>query len=158
MSGVAPRVLPSVLDRLLDDGSVDAQRGQSVRALGASVRADLEALLNARRPWRSLPDRHAALRASILGYGLPDFAAGAFNSPAQREMLRREILATIRRFEPRLSDVVVSLLDRSDSIDPLLHIRVSGVLHAELSEEPISFETTLDTTTTDLAMRPQGNV
>lgn len=149
-----PRALGSLLDRLLDDSSDD--RGQSLRALHAAVRRDLEALLNARRPWASIPDAFAPLRGSILGYGLPDFAAGAFNAPAAREALCREIAQAIRRFEPRLGDVSVDLVDRKDSMDPILRVRIAATLRAEGLDEPVSFETLLDSTTTDLIVR-QGD-
>jgi type VI secretion system protein ImpF len=148
-----PRALGSLLDRLLDDSADD--RGQSLRALHAAVRRDLEALLNARRPWASIPDAFAPLRASILGYGLPDYAAGAFNAPEAREALCREIAQTIRRFEPRLGDVSVDLVDRNrDSMDPILRVRIAATLRAEGLDEPVSFETLLDSTTTDLIVRP----
>ena len=149
------RALGSVLDRLLDDSSED--RGQSLRALHAAVRRDLEALLNARRPWASLPDRVAGLRDSILGFGLPDFAAGAFNAQAAREALCREIGQTIRRFEPRLADVTVKLLDPQNSLSPELRIHIGAVLRAEGVDEPVGFETRLDSTTADLTVRPAAN-
>ena len=173
MSGSAQSVVASVLDRLLDDGAdppgaapptarmpagrAAPPRAQSTQALAAAVRRDLEALLNARRPWASLPDRFAALRGSILGYGLPDFAAGAFNALSQREALCREIAATIRRFEPRMTELHVALLD-PDSIEPVLRIRIQGVLHAEGTDTPIGFETLLDATTTDMLVRAAANV
>ena len=156
MSGLAPRVPGSVLDRLLDDGA--DPRGQSLRALQEAVQRDLEALLNARRPWASVPERFAALRGSMLGYGLPDFAAGAFNAPAQREALCREIAQTIRRFEPRLGQVVVRLVDRPDAMEPVLRIRIEAVLRVAGADEPVGFETLLDTTTTDLVVRPGSRV
>jgi type VI secretion system protein ImpF len=156
MSGSSPRAIGSVLDRLLDRGTDD--RGLSLRALHASVQRDLEALLNARRPWAAVPDRFAALRGSILGYGLPDFAAGAFNAPAQREALCREIAATIRRFEPRLTQLKVKLRDRPENMEPVLRIRIEALLRAEGADEPVGFDTLLDVTTTDMIVRPQADV
>ena len=52
------------------------------------MRRDLEALLNARRRWRSWPAGYRELEISPVGYGISDFAAGAFNDPEQREQLR----------------------------------------------------------------------
>ena len=85
-----------LLDRLIDD---EPARGrdqpvsatETVERLRRSVHRDLEALLNARRPWRSVPDGLPELRLSPLGYGIPDFTAGAFNDRRQREVLRGEI-------------------------------------------------------------------
>lgn len=154
MSGASPRVVRSVLDRLLTDEETASAR--PLRVLRAAVRRDLEALLNARRPWASVPERCAPLRGTIYGYGLPDFAAGAFNLPMQREALCHEITQAIRRFEPRLTGVSVRLLDARDSMDPVLRVRIEGVLLAETTEEPVSFETLLDATTTDLVVRPSA--
>jgi type VI secretion system protein ImpF len=156
MALTPPRALGSVLDRLLD-GSTDEDRGQSLRALHEAVQRDLAALLNARRPWASLPDRFAGLRDSILGFGLPDFAAGAFNAQSEREALCREIGQTIRRFEPRLTDVTVKLLDPQNSLSPELRIHIGAVLRAEGVDEPVGFETRLDSTTADLTVRPAAN-
>ena len=137
-----------MLDRLLDRG-----RGHPVTDLQDSVQRDLAALLNARRPWAELPDRFSALRDSILGYGLPDFAAGAFNAPAAREALRKEIEQAIRRFEPRLSDVKVALLDSRSTMTPILRIRVAAVLRIPGGDdEPVTFDTALDTASADMTV------
>jgi type VI secretion system protein ImpF len=145
----------SVLDRLMNRGS--ATRGLTVRELQASVRRDVEALLNARRPWAPIPDRFAPLRQTILGYGLPDYASGAFNAPAEREALCREIATAIRLFEPRLTHVSVTLRDRTDSMDPLLRIRIEALLRAEEADEPVAFDSLLDSTTADMILRADAN-
>jgi type VI secretion system protein ImpF len=155
MSG-PPLLAGSLLDRLLDDGA--DLRGPSLRAVHAAVRRDLEALLNARRPWASIPDRFRGLRGTILGYGLPDFAAGAFNAAATRQALCREIADTIKRFEPRLTQVSVKLRDRPDAMDPVLRIRIEALLRVNGADEPVGFDTLLDSTTTDLAVRADSNV
>ena len=95
-----------LLDRLIDDAP-DRERdppmaaAETMQHLRQSVRQELEALLNARRRWRSPPRDLTELPASPLGYGIPDFAAGVFNNQGERDRLRLEIEATIRRFEPR---------------------------------------------------------
>ena len=68
------------------------------------MRRDLEALLNARRRRLPLPPELGELATSPLGYGVPDPTAGALPRTDRREALVREIEATIRRFEPRLSE------------------------------------------------------
>jgi len=150
------RVAGSLLHRLFDpDG---ASRGVSLPELYASICRDLQALLNARRPWAAVPDRFKLLRDSMLCFGLPDFAAGAFNHAAERETLCKEIAATIARFEPRLADVSVKLRDRPGSMDPLLRIRIDGVLLVDGEQEPVGFDTVLDVTTSDMHLWPAANV
>src|ERR1700681_3383578 len=91
-----PRVQLPLLDRLIDDAP-DASReaplsfADAENTLRSSVRRDLEALLNSRRRWRSIPARYAELPSSLLGYGISDFASGAFNDAQQRDRLRAEI-------------------------------------------------------------------
>jgi type VI secretion system protein ImpF len=155
MSGASARVKGSLLDRLMHPAA--SENGLTLREYHASVRRDLEALLNARRPRVSVPSGLPAVRDSMFAYGLPDYASGAFNAAEQREALYKEIAATIKRFEPRLTRVTVTSRDRPDSMEPVLRIRIQAMLVAEDADEPVSFETTLDTTTTDIAVRPDAN-
>lgn len=153
-----PRVRLSLLDSLLDDApdsqtEVPPSPAEAMEALRRSVRRDLEALLNARRRWRSWPARYAELRVSPLAYGIPDFAAGAFNDPRRREGLRAEVEDAIRRFEPRFASVRVSLVDAKDKLDATLRLRIDALLHAEPAPEPIAFDTLVDATTADVVVR-----
>ncbi len=150
-----------LLDRLLDDTPdqpVDPpmSAAEAVATLRASVQRDLEALLNARRRWQSWPAELDQLSRSAVGYGLPDFTAGALNDPAQRERLRAEIEATIRRFEPRLADLRVASLNARDSLEARLRLRIEGVLHAEPGDEPVTFETVVDATTAEVTLNARG--
>lgn len=153
-----PRVRLSLLDSLLDDApdsptETPPSPAEAMEVLRDGVRRDLEALLNARRRWRSWPARLAELRVSPLAYGIPDFAAGAFNDPRRREQLRAEIEDAIRRFEPRCTSVRVSLLDPKDTLDATLRLRIDALLRAEPTPEPIAFDTLIDATTADVVVR-----
>jgi type VI secretion system protein ImpF len=106
----------SLLDRLIDEDP-DKLRdpllspAESTAALQRSLRRDLEALLNTRRRWRSWPECYSELGVSPVGYGISDFSAGAFNDPLRREWLRADVEHTIRRFEPRLTRLRVTLVE-----------------------------------------------
>jgi type VI secretion system protein ImpF len=126
-------------------------------ALRNSVRRDLEALLNARRRWRSWPARLTQLATSPIGYGIPDFASGAFSDAHRREELRIEIEDTIRRFEPRFISVRVQLMDTPERLETTLRLRIEAVLHAEPAPEAVTFDTLVDPTTDDVVVR-QGVV
>jgi type VI secretion system protein ImpF len=160
--GPPTRVQAPLLDRLIDDAP-DQERDpavsavDSVVALRASVRRDLEALLNARRRWRSWPRHMTQLATSPLGYGIPDFASGAFIDAYRREELRVEIEETIRRFEPRFLSVRVQLVDTKERLDPTLRLRIEAVMHAEPAPEAVAFDTVVDPTTDEIMVRP-GNV
>ncbi|MGC8469747.1 MAG: type VI secretion system baseplate subunit TssE [Acetobacteraceae bacterium] len=157
------RVQLPLLDRLLDDAP-DTDRdppmsvAEAMDVLRRAVRRDLEALLNARRRWRSWPPGLAELRTSAVGFGIPDFTSGAFADKARRESLRAEIEATIRRFEPRFLSVRVSLLTAEDDLDSTLRLRVEALMHAEPAPEPVAFDTLVDSTTADVFVRPSEHV
>lgn len=147
-----------LLDRLMDDAP-DQERdrilsnAEVLEALRASVRRDLQSLLNARRRWRSWPPAMRELATSPVAYGLPDFAAGAFGDPARRETLRREVEETIRRFEPRFVSLKVHLVDGQDGLTGTLRLRIEALLDADPAPEPIGFDTLLDTARDEVVVR-----
>ena len=146
-----------LLDRLIDDAP-DHDRdpvlsaSEAMAILRRSVRRDLEALLNARRRWQSWDPGYSELATSPVGYGIGDFTAGAFNDPSQREQLRADFETAIRRFEPRLTQIRVTLVD-NDTLDSTLRLRVDALLRCEPAPEPIAFDTLVDATTAEVAVR-----
>jgi type VI secretion system protein ImpF len=152
------RVQLPLLERLIDDAP-DRERdppmaaAEAMQHLRQSVRKELEALLNARRRWRSPPRELTELPASPLGYGIPDFAAGVFNNLGERDRLRLEIEATIRRFEPRFLSVRVQLLDDEQRLDASLRLRIDAVLHADPAPEQVTFDTIVDTVNDNVRIR-----
>ena len=134
----------SLLDRLIDDEPASPRE---------AVRRDLQNLLNARGPWRPLPAAHAALRATIRGYGLPDFTSGAFNAPEQREALRADILAAITAFEPRLSRARVNIVPWSGQAGtPTLRLMIEANLADGSALQRVTFQTLVDGATTDMQL------
>lgn len=138
-----------LLDRLIDldpDSTSDppAGRARRLEELKASVRRDLEALLNTR--WRcvSPPAGMTELGQSLVNYGLEDFTSADMASDEQREALRRAIEGAIRRNEPRLHGVVVTILDTEDSLERTLRFRVEAVLRADPAPEPVDFDTVME--------------
>lgn len=89
-----------------------------------------------------------------MNYGIPDPAAGAYAIPEQRQALAVEIETTIRRFEPRLSKISVSLIAQADdSSGGRLKLKVDAELRADLMVEPVSFETLLEPISRDVSVR-----
>src|SRR5918994_1889326 len=90
------RLVPSVLDRLLDDDpGVSAEpprnRSQLLRDLKLSVRRDVENLLNARRRNVALPPGLPELARSLLSYGVADFSGTGPATAKQRETFCRAL-------------------------------------------------------------------
>jgi len=154
----AARIQAPLLDRLIDDAPDQARDpaisgAESMMVLRNAVRRDLEALLNARRRWRTWPAHMKQLATSPIGFGIEDFTAGAFNEPRRREALRAEIEDTIRRFEPRFLSVHVALIDSRDRLEATLRLRIEAIMHAEPAPESITFDTLVDPTTDDVLVR-----
>lgn len=93
------------------------------------------------------------LATSPVGYGIPDFASGAFGDARRREELRQEIEATIRRFETRFLSVRVTLIDNQDRLEATLRLRIEAVVHAEPAPEAVTYDTLVDPTTDDVVVR-----
>ena len=96
----------------------------------------MEALLNARRRWRSWPARAYGIGGLAANYGIPDCTGGAFQDVREREALRREIEDTVRRFEPRFQSVRVTLVEGRNKLEATLRLRIDALLHAEPAPEP----------------------
>lgn len=157
------RALLPLLDRLIDDSPDDLRdpvlsTAEAMAALRRSVRRDLEALLNARRRWASWPSELRHIAQSPVGFGIPDFTSGAFNDVRRREALRHDIEQTIRRFEPRLASVQVSLIESANKLEATLRLRIDGLLHAHPAPEPIAFDTMVDATTADVFLKAATDV
>ncbi len=144
-------LLPSVLDRLIDDdphNSRDTPRSQNqtMREIREAVMRDLENLLNTR--WRcvSWPPQLGDLDNSLVNYGIPDFSSIDLSSDMDRNTLREAIQFAIRTFESRFVSVDVEFPKRRRSDDRTLHFVIRAQLHATPAPEPIVFDSTLEPT------------
>ncbi|MCW3473894.1 type VI secretion system baseplate subunit TssE [Limobrevibacterium gyesilva] len=161
--GPGPRAQLPLLDRLIDDAP-DQERDppmsgtEAMAILRRSVRRDLEALLNARRRWKSWPTSLGELDVSAVSFGIPDYTSGTFNDEKRREALRAEIEDIIRRFEPRFVSVRVSLIEGEDRLESTLRLRIEALLHAEPAPDPMTFDTMMDPTTADVVVKARDNV
>jgi type VI secretion system protein ImpF len=165
----ALRILPSVVDRLIDD-TLDRPADAPVEPAATStwawdlddlleaVRRDLSWLLNTRRtPPRELPpgepdedparDPYYHLRRSCFTYGLSD--PSSISSASDRDLLRlkAEMAKAVELYEPRLRNVGVTQLTKEDQPadgTPLdLWFEIVGDLRVEGTEIPVHFETRL---------------
>lgn len=145
-------LLPSVLDRLLDDNPAvqsepASSRTQFVRELHASIRRDLQNLLNTRR--RCIPGNPELdqLDHSLANYGIPDFSGANIRSDESRGQFRRTLEEAIRHFEPRFKTVQVRLLENADPHDQTLRFRIEALVYADPAPEPLAFDSRLEPVT-----------
>jgi type VI secretion system protein ImpF len=139
----------SVLDRLIDlepENKAEnlLSRTQSLRLLRASVRRDLEWLLNSRRVADPPNENLKEVNKSAYIYGLPDLSALTMATAADRSRLMRQILATINIFEPRLSNVRIVIVETEDSSKKDVRLRIEAMLRTDPVPEPISFDSVIE--------------
>lgn len=138
-------VLPSLLDRLIDDDPEHVLETVKPTAtlldeLRQSIRRDLENLLNTRIFQQVDLERHPELEKSVLQYGLPDFSTVLMGSEEHRENFRLCILETINRFETRLRRVDVALSQRGEAYERTLYLKITAVLMVEPDPIPMLFD------------------
>jgi len=148
----------SILDRLLDDEPGNRKEqprspGQQLRELKHGLRRDLENLLNTRWRCRVWPPELDELDVSVINYGIPDFTGVNMSVPAERENLRVVIQRAITRFEPRLKNVVVTVMKNADDFDRVLRFRINGLMRAEPAPEPVTFDSELEPSTTSIEIK-----
>jgi len=140
------RINLSVLDRLVDfEPEVKSEpppsRSKALRQVKQALKRDLEWLLNTRRVLE-VPEDLPLLADSMLAYGLPDFTNLSVKSAEDQHDLTRALETTLKRFEPRLEDVVVTVANAS-VLERAYRFRIEARLRIDPVPEPISFDTTL---------------
>jgi type VI secretion system protein ImpF len=141
-------VTPSLLDRLIDldphsPADAPASRTQSVRQLKASLRRDLEWLLNTRRNPDEVPENYEQVFRSLYNYGLPDVTSMSLNSPRDRQRLLRTVEVAIAVFEPRLTNVRVRAVDNASGAPRVVRFQIEAMLQMDPAPEQIFFDTLL---------------
>lgn len=150
-SGQQP-LLPSVLDRLIDDEPdvrVESPRSsaQLFREMKQAVRRDLEDLLNTRWPCLTWPESLSELDDSLVNYGIPDFTASDLDATRDPDILMRAIEESVRRFEPRLKNVRLQPLDTVEAPNRTFRFRIEGILCVEPFEDAVRYDSALETAT-----------
>jgi type VI secretion system protein ImpF len=138
----------SVIDRLIDQApesssETAATRAQSVRQLKASLRRDLEWLLNTRRTPFPAGSEFGELEQSLYNFGLPDVTSLSWDSSRDRLRLTRMIEQSVALFEPRISRLKVVPLESVSGARHVLRFQIEGLLEMDPAPEHISFDTVL---------------
>jgi len=141
-------VTQSVLERLIDrDPKISADipptRAQSVRQLKASLRRDLEWLLNTRQTPEAAGPEYQELTHSLFNFGLPDLTSLNWESGRDRTRLARAIEGVLSTFEPRLKRVKVLPIGEVSATQHVLRFQIEGMLDMNPAPEHISFDTVL---------------
>lgn len=153
-------LLPSILDRLLDDEPEVTQetipdRFQNLHQLKHAVTRDLEALFNTRQELLDAPPEELReVQGSLLTYGLPDFTACSLLNPDDRILIQHALEQAIVTFEPRLARVHVTV-DNPNPHDQALRFHIEAFLHVEPAPELVTFDAMLQLNTQEYRVQGQ---
>lgn len=147
LPGRQTQLLPSVLDRLLDDQPENSHGNEvllyELSHFKRSLARDLEALLNTRvMSMTDLFSSFTKANDSMLQFGIPDLSGISLLNPDDRELLREQLRRAIELHEPRLSRVRVNL-DAPREMERHLRFRVDAVLKVHPHRPPVTFDATL---------------
>lgn len=137
---------PTILDRLINPESAGTaiMTGYTVEQMYNAVLRDLEDLLNTVHTAHTVSPEYPETRDSIIAYGLPDLASAEAVSPNQRASIGKAIKQAIERFEPRLKQVKVTLLnDQQTELRGSVRFRVDARMTVDPAPE-VAFDTILE--------------
>jgi type VI secretion system protein ImpF len=145
-------ILPSILDRLIDEAPTESREApvsaqQFLRDLRASVRRDLECLLNSRKRFVPCPEELVELSTSVYEYGIPDIAGTNLSSKRRREEFLKVIERGLREHEPRFKTVRVVPAVDGGSLQRILRFRIEALMHAEPAPEQVQFDSRIEPVT-----------
>jgi len=154
-------VQPSLLDRLTDEHpSVPADpatsRSESESAFREAVQRDVEWLLNTRRTMVVVPPYCPHVRASVHEFGLPDTTGVPVGTPDGRNFLVAAMQDALERFEPRLGNPRVKLVEADQGRAPQLRFTVDATLRMDPSPEQVVFDTVLEVASGEYAVDVAG--
>jgi type VI secretion system protein ImpF len=139
----------SLLDRLTDEAIREpadhhTTREESAQVYRRAVRRDVEALLNTRRAIVPVPPGCREVRQSVHEYGLADTTGLAVGTPEGRRLLTEDIRQSLLRFEPRLMNVRVVLVENSQLKAQQVRFSIEATLRMDPNPEQIVFDTVLE--------------
>ncbi|VVM55606.1 type VI secretion system baseplate subunit TssE [Pseudomonas fluorescens] len=146
------KLLPSLLDRLLDDrphqsSEASSQRLCSLADYKASIVRDLEILVNTRQSLVANElEGFLNLSGSILDYGMPDFTSRSVLDPKDRLLIQRQLEKAISVGDRRFRSVKVQLLAQQTG-QRMLTFRVDAVLRLQDVTRQVSFDAVLQVNT-----------
>jgi type VI secretion system protein ImpF len=156
------KFFPGFFEKLIGDGgrllSQSHVRLLSLEELKDEVAKDLELLLNTRAVFR-LDDlkKHPECAASIINYGLQDFAGMSLVSTDDRASICRNLEQSIARHEPRLKSVRASLELQDGQINRL-SFSISALLVVSATQEPVSFDAVLQPSSLQYSIKKSRHI
>jgi len=148
-------VLPSVLDRLLDDEpenqrEVPPTAGRVLEALRRSIQRDLEDFLNTRRRCSPIPER---LEGTLCSYGVPDLVGADLSSARRQRRFLKELERLVGLHEPRFRSIKIKAVEGASAADRTMRFRIEAVVRAEPAPESMVLNSTVEPVTRTIDVR-----
>lgn len=144
-------VQPSLLERLTDtDPGLPADPritlAESIRRFKLALQRDIEWMLNTRRIPQPIPaDWFEYLPRSVYYYGIPDITSLSRDSRESRSILLHDVEEAIAIFEPRLTDVRISVIEADgEHFRRELRFHIEATLRMDPTPEQVVFDTVLN--------------
>jgi type VI secretion system protein ImpF len=111
---------------------------------------NLSALLSARVPVWQNTELGPLGKQAISSFGMTNLQLSQGGHSA--DIILHDVRNLILCFEPRLKEVVVEL-DKSADVSNKLNFRIEGIISSQFGEELVSFDSSLDFTSSSLDVR-----
>jgi type VI secretion system protein ImpF len=152
-----PTVRHTVLDRLLRtdrrwDGNRPVGWRESLEVAKKTLLRDLQWLLNTRQLSEPAGPPLEFLPRSLYNFGIPDISSLSADSSETAGRLLRFIERAIEDFEPRLSDVKVTLSESKSRSDRRVEFLIEASMRVEPDPERVEFDTVLEVSSGKFAL------
>jgi type VI secretion system protein ImpF len=134
----------SFMDRLSERYEEPMTQSASLRRIREALRRDLEAVLNTRRQMGTSLDGYEHVSSSVLNYGLEDLTNISTDREGYLVQMQRAIQNCLAEYEPRLTDVSVTVGDLSEASSHEVTLRITAHMQLYPGTELIFFNTVFD--------------
>lgn len=112
----------------------------SKKSIENHIHDNLALLLNTRRKMftDNLIEKNKPLLDSLLCFGIPDFNLVDFTHPQAQDNFCQVVSKAIYQYEPRLSNISVSIINNDQVIERCLKIKIEAMI--KTNHQPASFE------------------
>lgn len=135
----------SLMERLSESQEMPTTQAASLRLLKESIRRDLEAVLNTRKPLAQELADYEFASGSVLNYGLEDLRSLEVTPDGHLLEMQRAVQQCLADYEPRLTEVSVSV-EKGDFLKREIRLHIEANLPLHPTFEVISFDTVFDIT------------
>ena len=133
----------SIMDALLQTPTCQ----DAHRAIRQSVIDNIKLLLESRQCQIAVPEDYPLAQSALYGFGLS--ACHLNRSHYQGNRLCREIEQLLNNYEPRMTDVVVEMVQLNEQ-DNCIRFHMEGVINTVTDKVPVGFDSELNLTDTRL--------